>query len=361
LAYAARGWSIIPVVGKKSLGLWKPFQTSPADDNTLRRLFARKGITGLAVVLGRVSGGLAVRDFDDAGAYHTWAAQHPHEADTLPTVKTARGYHVYGRLDEDAFVTSADGELRADCGHYVVLPPSLHPDGPVYTWLVPLPGDGLPLSRLPASLLGSEGEGYRSTQEDPADPSILIACALNSLGDAVERAIARTLPTGPGTRNRRLFDLTREMKAVLPEARPDELRAVLREWHRRALPVIRTKDFDESWADLVTAWQRAEEPAGRSLEAAVARAEQEPAPPVAERYDGPLRRLVALCWQLQKQWGDRPFPLACRTAAEVLGVTRIKAWALLQALQFDRVLRRVRTGTKASKKASEWRFIAGQA
>jgi hypothetical protein len=69
---------------------------------------------------------------------------------------------------------------------------------------------------------------------------------------------------------------------------------------------------------------------------------------------------VALCWQLQCQWGDRSFPLGCQTAAEVLGVSRIKAWHLLNTLQFDGVLRLVKKGTKASRKASEWRFNRGE-
>jgi hypothetical protein len=41
LDYATRGWSIIPVIGKKAAGLWKPFQQRPADERTLRRMFAR--------------------------------------------------------------------------------------------------------------------------------------------------------------------------------------------------------------------------------------------------------------------------------------------------------------------------------
>jgi hypothetical protein len=65
LTYTARRWSIIPVSGKRPVSLWKPFQARPADEKTLRRLFVKEGITGLAVVLGRVSGGLAVRDDDD--------------------------------------------------------------------------------------------------------------------------------------------------------------------------------------------------------------------------------------------------------------------------------------------------------
>jgi Bifunctional DNA primase/polymerase, N-terminal len=74
LDYAGRGWSIIPTTGKKASGLWRPFQTQPADEKTLRHLFAQKGITGLAVILGGVSGGLAVRDFDQADAYHARSA-----------------------------------------------------------------------------------------------------------------------------------------------------------------------------------------------------------------------------------------------------------------------------------------------
>jgi hypothetical protein len=359
IAYARRGWSIIPVAGKKPVGLWTPFQTRPADSQTVSRLFARKGITGLAVVLGSVSGGLAVRDFDDAGAYHAWAARNTEDAARLPTVRTARGFHVYGRLDEEQYVKVSDGELRAKRGHYVVLPPSLHPDGSVYSWLIPLPDAATPLPLLPAALLPQTGgEGTQPTQADPADPSKHIACAAKSLSIAVEQAIARTLPTGPGQRNRRLFDLAQALKGIMPGAIPDTLRPTVREWHRRALPFIRTKDFDETWADFLVAWERVKRPAGCSLQAALAAITHEPAPPVADRYDGALRTLVALCWQLQRQWGRRAFPLPCRIAADVIGVSPLKAWQMLEALRIDRVIRLVKKGSKATGRASEWRFIA---
>jgi hypothetical protein len=133
LAYASRGWSIVPVTGKCAAGRWRPCQKRTPDHSTLRRLLARPGVTGLAVVTGAVSGGLAVRDYDQIDAYLAWAGAHPEDANRLPTVRTARGFHVYGRLDAEDYRTFADGELRADSKHYVLLPPSLHPDGPTYT------------------------------------------------------------------------------------------------------------------------------------------------------------------------------------------------------------------------------------
>jgi hypothetical protein len=348
LPYAVRGWSIIPAIGKKSAGFWKPFQACPADEKTLRRLFSREGITGLAVVLGRASGGLAVRDFDQIGAYSQWAAENPDGAARLPTVRTARGRHVYGRLDQEVFVNLPDGELRADSKHYVLVPPSVHPSGAVYSWIIPLPASGVPLSPLPLSLTGTK------TQANPSQPIACITC----MGFDTSAIIALALPTSPGQRNRRLFDLARILKGLMPAATSDSLRPILRDWHQQALPFIRTKDFATTWTDFTVAWRRVKRPAGCSLRAAI-QAAKATAPAIAERlgYDGRLAELLSLCHELQRRWGGRPFPLSCATAGECLGVSTMHAWRLLQVLRFDGVLRLVRKGTKASKKASEWLFI----
>jgi hypothetical protein len=358
LAYARRGWSMLPVAGKKAAGLWKPFQAHPADEKTLRRLFAKEGITGLAVVLGRVSGGLAVRDFDRGDAYHRWASAHPDDAARQPTVRTARGFHVYGTLDADCYATLDDGELRADPRHYVLVPPSLHPSGSVYGWTIPLPEGTLP--PLPASLI--QTQHTQPTQADAGTPRPPTQTQHNQTSIAWwTSAIAGTLPRGPGERNRCIFELARRLKAKLPQATATELRALFRKWHRQALPFIGTKDFGESWADLAVAWERIRRPAGQSFAAAAAAADTASLPPSVEQlgYDGPLRRLAALCWQLAQQWGDRPFPLGCEIAGKYLGVSVRHAGRLLKALRFDGVLELVAKGNKRTGKASEWRFIAG--
>lgn len=351
LGYLRRGWSVIPVIGKRAIGRWKSFQERPADEATLRRMFGRSGVTGLAVITGKVSGGLAIRDFDDAGAYDFWARANASDAATMPTVRTARGVHIYGTLDAEIYSTFSDGELRADSRHYCLLPPSLHPEGTMYSWTVPLPEGRL--RALPFSLTQQQQQTHADAA-DPADarkPSTSIAWWTS--------AIASTLPTGPGQRNRRIFELARRLKAKIPCATPTQLRSMLREWHRLALPAIRTKDFSETWSDFAVAWQRVKRPAGQSFATAAAAADADDAPAVVDRlgYDGNLRRLAALCWQLQQQWGDQPFPLSCEIAGEYLGVTTRHAGRLLAALRFDGVIKRTTKGSKQTGKASEYRFI----
>lgn len=346
LHYARRGWSIIAVIGKRAARLWRPFQEQPADKATLRRMFAKPDVTGLAVITGRVSAGLAIRDFDDERAYHGWASAYPEAAAQLPTVRTARGFHVYGRLDEELFSDLGDGELRADSKHYILLPPSVHPDGTVYTWTVPLPPIGAILPLLPESLTQCQPKQFQDnpTQNNP----------LHALAFTLEKVIAGFLPPGPGHRNRCIFNLARALKGVMPDATPDQLRDVLRQWHHQALPHIVTKEFSESWTDFVVAWGAVKHPAGQTFRAAVAAADSVALRGVAARYDGNLRRLAALCVALQAQSGASSFFLGCREAGKFLGIDKSQAWRLLKTLQFDGVLKLVNRGSKKTGKASEW-------
>ena len=82
-------------------------------DEAYRRL-SQPNATGLAVVLGVPSGGLAVRDFDKIGSYRNWCSQNPKSAADLPTVRTPRGFHVYGLAPEERTIKLVDGEFRAE-------------------------------------------------------------------------------------------------------------------------------------------------------------------------------------------------------------------------------------------------------
>jgi len=354
LSYAGLGWSVIPVIDKKAAGLWRPFQERPADEATLRKMFARPEVTGLAVVCGAVSGKLAVRDFDRRDSYEAWARANPEDATSLPTVKTARGFHVYGRVENEAFEDFGDGELRADSKHYVLLPPSLHPDGIVYTWTVPLPGSTLP--PLPHSLTQGDNRADRENRENREPPPSL----RSSLSDAVESAIVATLPRIQGQRNDHLFKLARHLKAIpsLKDAEIRTLRPIVERWHSRALPVIGTKAFLESWADFVHAWEKVRVPAGKgAVETAFTRAVASVPPPIATKLygQGPIVLLAALCRELQRIAGDGEFYLDCRKAGELIGVAHTTAWEYLNILCADGVLA---AGAKGNQtKASRFRFV----
>ena len=151
LGYAARGGSVIPLRGDKKPALGKGeidrYRVTPADEAQLRAWFVEGTVkwgpvAGIGIICGAVSGGLVVRDFDTMEGYEAWAKARPDLAATLPTVATARGRHVYFHGDAVKVEKQNDGELRG--AGYVCAPPTRHPSGAYYRWLVPLPAGELP-------------------------------------------------------------------------------------------------------------------------------------------------------------------------------------------------------------------------
>jgi len=147
------GVAVIPIVpGTKEpphgFGLRRYF-TRLSSERTVRGWFTRKYAGySIAVVLGDVSDGLVVGDFDDLDSYDRWVRSNPRLAAKLPTVATPRpGRHVFFTADEAelsrdfgrSIIHLGDGELRAGRG-YVLVPPSVHPNGGDYQWLIE-PGD----------------------------------------------------------------------------------------------------------------------------------------------------------------------------------------------------------------------------
>ncbi len=326
-------------------------------------MFARPDVTGLAVILGGVSGGLVCRDYDDMAGYELWARDHPELASVLPTVQTQRGRHIYFR-GPGKFYELNDGEYRGTSRQYTVLPPSWHPSGTHYRWLIGLPEGELPMIADPrtAGLLGecntaSAADTAHSDEPVPPQTPLLLA-------PAVLHAIASTLPTGPGQRNRRLFHLARKLKAIPELANADfpELRPIVAEWHRQALPAIATKDCLETWADFVIAWPRVMFAGDDVVEAAFARA-CAIAPPLkaVELYGtGPIVLLCSLCRELQRIAGEGQFFLDCRTAGQLVGVDHSTAWRWLsKVLCADGILLAGAKGSRESGNANEFKYIGG--
>ena len=248
----------------------------------------------MAVILGVVSGGLVCRDFDTMKEYEAWAANHPELAKTLPTVATSRGRHVYFRaapadlifVDLRNVDPPEDGEYRGDAGHYCLLPPSRHPDGPTYTWLIPLPDGEIPfVADVRAAGFLPSHVTERSDPDIDRDPE--------------------TIPSGIGRRNRQVFEFARALKAIpaLADAPVDGMKPHVRRWHKMGFDraVIGTEPFDETWIDFLHAWPKVKFPKGNEpIIAILERARHLPPPVAAQDYEGDgLRLLVAICRELQ--------------------------------------------------------------
>lgn len=347
LSYSKFGWSLIPLTASTKLPAvkWKPFQTARADEHQLCTWFDRREDLGLAVVLGPVSGGLTCRDFDDVAAYEVWKAANPELAKTLPTARTKRGFHVYFHSDLERTEKFADGELRGK-GGYVVLPPSRHPDGGDYQWIIePTPDiHRIDPGLFRSSPLPTERQSYMAS----VSPSLGVSGSpslCSERGETTAKEIIKgCLPTRAGERNDKIFELAQTLKfhPTFQNANPSTLDSILREWHRLALPVIETKSFSETQADFEHAWESVKFPKGTDLvEVAWRNIPNGSCPPEAVRYDSEdMRKLAALCLELQRSMGPgRQFFLACRSAAKVLQRLHTEVAKWLKKLARDGILK----------------------
>jgi hypothetical protein len=386
------------LAAKRPAVKWGRYQHTLPSEASVRRWFAN-GLHGIAVIFGPVSDGLASRDFDRFDAYQRWAERHPDLARTLPTVATHRGRHVYcrasagcvaalrehlGKQDGTGAITLPDGELRAGVGCYSVLPPSRHPSGALYKWLIPLPDGALPeVDLVLAGFLDSwpcdreHGEdrdhGRLQTTTDAINSANRLRTSTTpktatrsaeafGWSESIQRAIVDSLPTGPGQRHRLVFELARGLRALpaLADADAAALRPFVRRWHQLALPAISTQPFEETWIDFLRGWPRVKFPRGAEpLADVLDRAKVADLPEVARRYEQrPLRLLVAICRELQRTAGDDVFFLSCRTAGRLVGVDHTTANRWLFLLVAEGVLAEVAKGDRTKRRASRYRYIA---
>jgi hypothetical protein len=170
LAYARRGWSVIPLWAREKRPLipWAPYQRHRSDEAEIRRWFRRWPSANVGVVTGAISS-LVVIDVDPlhGGDHSLEALEQAHGAlpDTIRAATGGGGLHVYlahpGGLVANKVGLVAGIDVRGD-GGFVVAPPSVHPSGRRYAWLPPgLPDEAQP-APIPTWLLQLIREGgYR--------------------------------------------------------------------------------------------------------------------------------------------------------------------------------------------------------
>jgi hypothetical protein len=353
LRYEGRGWCVLPMGADKAPALksYKRYHSERPTEGTLTSWFT-------------VSGGLYCRDFDETASYEAWKASHPALAAKLPTVRTSRGFHVYARSAKPVKTRKlGDGELRGEKA-FVVLPPSKHPSGALYEWVVPLTEGEVPMespedSGLNVSVGGKVTEKTETTEKQNGHQSLRLSV---SLSQRIEAAIGLSLPTKSGIRDDNVFLFARALKAIaeLKDRAAADLREHVRDWHKRALPVIGTKPFDATWAAFCHAWPRVEYPLGTSpLETIMEELTCKAPPPESGNYETPgIKMLVALCAELQRREGAKPFHLDCRSAARSIGTDHNTANKWLNMLAADNLLALVELGRPG--RASRWRWLGAQ-
>jgi hypothetical protein len=153
--------------GKRPLIEWRPYQERQPTLEEVDEWWTDWPEANIALVVGR---GIVVVDLDGPEAPELLTLAGLDMPVDAPRVKTGRGEHIYLRLppgrtarNRTAFLATPPGratksqvDLRAD-GGYVLAPPSLHPNGSRYEWLVKLTSlDAIPL--VPDSLLEMRAE-----------------------------------------------------------------------------------------------------------------------------------------------------------------------------------------------------------
>lgn len=375
LFYHDLGWSLIPIKpGTKvpAIRSWKQYQKERASVEQLHKWFDTHPERSIAVILGPVSGDLFCRDFDDLAGYEQWKGDSPELAASLPTTGTSRGRHVYCRSEFGRIVKLNDGELRG--AGYCVLPPSNHPNGTRYEWII-LPHDSIPHLDLaeskflcPSVTETTESteitESPETTQENRRQLKPVVGEGIGLVGlefdSAIQAIFSRTLPLSSGKRNLAVFELARGLKSMpgFSEADPNVLKEFVRQWHSLALPNISTQPFEDTWIDFLRAWPRVKFPAGLDPMSEILKRAQQ-----ASESDWPyesqgLRLLASLCRELQRAMGAEPFFLSCRKAGSLLGIHHVRAYRWLWLLENDKIIQTVTKGDRQTQQATRFRYIS---
>jgi len=152
LDLAARGFSVFPLWPQsKEPACRRGFKDCTTNPSTVRRWWQAQDYN-IAVVTGLISG-VWVFDVDGAVGASTLRdleAKNGNLPATLVSI-TSAGPHFWfraiGEIQSSAGRVGVGLDVRAE-GGYVVAPPSVHPDGPIYRW-----GNDVPIATAPAWLI----------------------------------------------------------------------------------------------------------------------------------------------------------------------------------------------------------------
>jgi Bifunctional DNA primase/polymerase, N-terminal/AAA domain/Primase C terminal 1 (PriCT-1) len=211
IAYRRADFSVIPIkpMEKKPLVAWEPYQKEPAPEETIKFWFSNWPDANLAIVTGAVSDCVVI-DLDSEEAKEKFKSLLRSDLSEVPRSRTGKGWQLFFKhpgvnVQNGVRVARIPGlDTRGD-GGYVVVPPSIHPNGKQYKWEVALSRE---LPKLPGELLGflttassqsgahervNTSEALKGVPEGQRDETVFkLACKLRSVDvprDISERLI----------------------------------------------------------------------------------------------------------------------------------------------------------------------------
>ena len=175
----------------------------------------------------------------------------------------------------------------------------------------------------------------------------------SSVYPRIEDAIVMSLPGEERQRNKSIFAFCRRLHAI-PECKEravHEFREIVQEWHQRALPIIRTKPFDETWAEFIRAFHNVKIPQDSDLLVHLYESvSTEDVSEICAPYESETtRKLIRLCVSLDQHHKGGVFFLACRTVEKVCGFSYKLAADRLNMLVVDKVLSLVERGNESGR------------
>lgn len=237
LRYLERGFSVIPVRGKRCLlPSWTEFQTRKPTKKEVKGWFFDLSPTGIAIVTGKISG-IVVLDVEKDGDITGL------DIPTTPTVKTGGGgWHYYFKHPGNTELKNAirfreEMDFKAD-GGYIIAPPSQHKSGTRYKWLADF--NKTEIADMPEWLFLDKAE------KTDSNTSKSISGKSNDWQEML-------LGVSEGERHDTATRLTGKLLYHFPETDWDDLvLPLLESWNEKNIPPLESEELDGIYYGLAT-------------------------------------------------------------------------------------------------------------
>ena len=211
LSYAAQGLAVFPLEAQGKKPITKHgLKDATTNLDTVRAMFTAYPFSNIGMACGKQSGGVVVVDIDiddEKGtdgndSLREWERDHGELPETAMTLTGRGGNHYIYRtkgLTKSRIACKEGIDIRAD-GGYIVLPPSIHPNGTQYTWEYDISEYGI--QQADKSVIDLMNEGVETGTEFKVPETIpsgerngtlyKLACSMQSRGngdDAIKAAV----------------------------------------------------------------------------------------------------------------------------------------------------------------------------